>query len=328
MLFAGILGLALAIGLIAYFGFSEIAAVVLSSGWAVAGVTAYHFVSLLFAALAWQALLAARWPQPLSLYLFARLVREGANNLLPLAQISGEVIGARVLMLRGATGTTAAASVIADLTVETLAQLLFTALGLGLLALLGMGGGMFGWLAAGLAVAAALVLGFLIAQRFGLFRLVEKLFDRFAAGRGWTGLGTLAGLHEEVNAIYRDRRQALAGGAWHLAAWVFGAGEIWIAFQCMGVPIGVAEAMALESFVNAARSASFFVPLGLGVQEGGFVLAGALIGIGPEAALGVALIKRVRDALLGVPALLIWPVIEGRRWAAVRALRWGKPDES
>ena len=314
----GLAGLSLAIGLVAYFGLPAVAAAVAASGWAIVAVTAYHAVSLFCAAMAWQALLARRWPQPLPLYLFARAVREGANNLLPMAQIGGEVIGARVLALRGAVATQAAASVIADLTVETLAQLLYTALGLGLLALLGLGGGVVGWLIVGLAVATALLAGFLLAQRYGLFRLVETLFDRFAAERGWASLGAMAGLHDAVNAIYRDRRTTLTGGAWHLVAWILGAGENWLAFWFMGIPIGVAEAVALESVVQAARSAAFFVPLGLGVQEGGFVLAGALFGIGPEAALAVALIKRARDLLIGVPAMLAWQAIEGRRWAATR----------
>jgi hypothetical protein len=94
----------------------------------------------------------------------------------------------------------------------------------------------------------------------------------------------------------------------------------------MGIPIGVGEAIALESVVHAVRSAAFFVPMALGVQEGGFLLAGSLFGIGPEAALAVSLIKRVRDLLLGAPVLLIWQVTEGRR-AIARLWRNEKADE-
>lgn len=327
MIPAGLAGLALAIGLIAYFGVPAVAAAVAASGWAFVAVTVYHAVGLVFTALAWQALLANHWPQPLTLYLFARAVREGASNLLPVVQIGGEVIGARILALRGAAPTMAAASVIADLTLETLMQLVFTALGLVLLALLGLGGGMMGWLMVGLGVGTALLAGFLLAQRYGLFRLVESLFDRFAAERGWASLGAMAGLHDAVNAVYRDRRMAVAGAAWHLTGWIVGSGEIWLAFHFMGIPLGVVQAVALESLVHAIRSAAFFVPLGLGVQEGGFVLAGALFGIGPEAALAVSLIKRARDLLLGVPPMLAWQAIEGRRWAVTRAWRREGADE-
>lgn len=324
----GLGGLALTVGLVVYFGFDSVLAAVHASGWAIVLVTAYHGVSLVCAALAWQALLARQWHQGLPLYLYARTVREAANNLLPLAQIGGEVIGARILALRGAAPTNAAASVIGDLTVETLSQLIFTILGLALLALLGLGGDLLDWLIVGVAVAAVLVAGFVLAQRYGMLRVIETMFDRVAAERGWSSLGAMAGLHDAVNAIYRDRRAMLTGMAWHLAAWILGAGEIWLAFQCMGIPIGIAESLALESVVHAARSAAFFVPLGLGVQEGGFVLAGALFGIGPEAALAVALIKRARDLILGVPAMLAWQAAEGKRWAALRPLNKERLDES
>ena len=38
-----------------------------------------------------------------------------------------------------------------------------------------------------------------------------------------------------------------------------------------------------------------------------------IFGLTPEVALAVSLIKRVRDFVLGVPALATWQVMEGRR---------------
>jgi len=53
------------------------------------------------------------------------------------------------------------------------------------------------------------------------------------------------------------------------------------------------------------------VPASLGVQEGGYVLVGALFGLSPEAALALSLLKRARDFVLGIPALMVWQVVEG-----------------
>ena len=39
---------------------------------------------------------------------------------------------------------------------------------------------------------------------------------------------------------------------------------------------------------------------------------GAAIGIGPEVALALSLIKRVRELVIGVPALLAWQLSEGK----------------
>ena len=83
----------------------------------------------------------------------------------------------------------------------------------------------------------------------------------------------------------------------------------------------LAEALVLESLTQAIKSAAFLVPGALGIQEGGFVLVGALFGLSPEMALAVSLVKRVRDLAMGVPALLVWQLVEGRRVVAAAAAR-------
>jgi len=75
----------------------------------------------------------------------------------------------------------------------------------------------------------------------------------------------------------------------------------------------VAAALAIDSLLYGLRSVAFFVPSALGVQEGGLVLLGGMFGLGPEAALALSFIKRGRDLAIGVPALLAWQMIEGRR---------------
>ncbi|MBT6828731.1 MAG: hypothetical protein HOA58_04345, partial [Rhodospirillaceae bacterium] len=62
-------------------------------------------------------------------------------------------------------------------------------------------------------------------------------------------------------------------------------------------------------------------PGAVGVQEGAFVLLGAVIGIGPEVALALSLIKRVRELVIGVPALIAWQVAEGKHLFTTRRRR-------
>jgi hypothetical protein len=56
------------------------------------------------------------------------------------------------------------------------------------------------------------------------------------------------------------------------------------------------------------RSGAFAVPGALGVQEGGFVLLGPLVGVSPETALALALVKRVRELAIGGGGLLVWGI--------------------
>jgi putative membrane protein len=319
-----LLGAAAAVGLLAYFGLPEVLEAVAASGWGLVGMVAFHLVTLFLPAISWR-VLAADDAAPLSRYAFARLLREAANNLLPFAQLSGELVAVRYLIIRGVRPVAAAAGIIADLTIETIAQLVFTGIALALVAVGGFQGEGFGWLVAGLALASLVIAVFFLLQRYGGLRLLDKLFERLTKEHGWSMLGELGGLHDAVTGIYRDLPRAFAGGAWHLAAWIVGAGELWIVFKLMGTPLTVAQVVAMEGLVHALRSLTFFVPLSLGVQEGGFVAAGALFGIGPEAALAAALIKRGRDIVIGVPVLLLWQAIEGRRWARER--RKEVPDE-
>jgi hypothetical protein len=53
--------------------------------------------------------------------------------------------------------------------------------------------------------------------------------------------------------------------------------------------------------------------MGLGAIEGGYILVGHWFGLPAEFALAVSLSKRVRDIVIGVPALLFWQVLEGKR---------------
>jgi uncharacterized membrane protein YbhN (UPF0104 family) len=54
------------------------------------------------------------------------------------------------------------------------------------------------------------------------------------------------------------------------------------------------------------------VPGGLGTQEAGFVLFGSAVGLAPQAALALSLARRMRQVLLGLPALLSWYWTERR----------------
>jgi hypothetical protein len=50
------------------------------------------------------------------------------------------------------------------------------------------------------------------------------------------------------------------------------------------------------------------------VQEAVVLLLGELLGISPQVSLSLALVKRARELLFGVPALLSWQWLEWRQW--------------
>ncbi len=60
------------------------------------------------------------------------------------------------------------------------------------------------------------------------------------------------------------------------------------------------------------------MPWAAGVQEGGFLLVGAVLHLSPATAIALSLVLRGRDVLLGAPAILFWGVAEMRRRLAGR----------
>jgi putative membrane protein len=245
-------------------------------------------------------------------FIWARLVRDGAAEVLPLSQIGGFVLGARALVLAGELPSFASASTVVDVTLELIAQLFYTVLGLALLAWLRPGSAIEGPAIAAVAAMAVLASLFILAQRRGV-GAAERLIARLGAallGPRPPGGNTL---RAAIADIHRRPRALAAGIVLHLLAWVMVGGETWLILSFIDSKVGLAEALVIDSLLSGLRSVAFMVPQALGVQEGAYVLLGGLFGVTPEAALAMSLIRRARDFTIGAPALIAWQVIEGRR---------------
>ena len=310
-----LVGMAAMLLLIGYYGFAGVGAALALVGWSgLAAITLYHLLPMALCALAWR--LQLRRPAAGMLrYVWFRWTRDAGGDVLAVLPASGELLGIRLMALSGIETALAAASTVVDLTLEMCGQVAFTLLGLALLILARPTHTLVYWAAAGLTAIMALVLAFALAQRVGLFRLLERLTRRLAREPGWSALAQASGIHDRIHRLYANRRRMLGAFALHFIAWIVGIGEAGIALYLMGAPLGFVSLLVLESLSYALRSAAFFVPGAAGVQEGGYVLLGALFGIGPEAALALSLLKRGREIVLGVLALSLWHAVEtGRAW--------------
>ncbi len=156
-------------------------------------------------------------------------------------------------------------------------------------------------------------------QRIGLFQVFRRLFLLISRGRWAAFLDGAVRVDRRIGLTWRRQRAVLACFGWQFVGWCLGAGEIWLALKAIGHPVSLAEALMIEALAQAIASAAFVVPAALGVQEGGFVLAGALVGLGPEVALALALARRARDLIVFVPALALW------QWTLGRSLLGAKP---
>ena len=285
-------------------GFAVVVRDVALAGWAVPAMATVHVVQLYLSGIAWRASLGGAGLSGRAIFT-VRWVREGVNALLPVAQIGGQVVGARMLVARGLAPTLAVAGTILDLTLEAASQLIFTLGGIGILMLVNRNHSWLAWVSGGLALTALGVAGFIAAQRLGALRLVERGVDRLSATWPATANWSMAGLHDTLMRRQADRRALVAATNLHLLSWALGGVEVWIALHALGHGVKPVQAVIIESLGMAARSAGFAVPGAVGVQEGGFVLVCGLFGVPAEAAVALSVLKRVRELIVGVPALIV-----------------------
>ncbi len=317
-----IIGIGLIIAMVVYEGAGDVAAAIAAVGWGLVFVIVSRIVPIAFDGYVWRFLFPRDIERPVALLLWARWIGEGVNTLMPALQVGGALVRTRLLVVRGMPGRIVGASVVVDLTLSTLTQLLFTLVGVGLLLAHYGNNDIAKGAGAGVGLGLILVIGFCIFQHRGLFSYLVGLVSRVAKGRDWVNaVGGAEALDESIRALYRRRWALTFNAAGQMLAWAMGAAEIWLALYFMDIPVTIADALLLESLILAVRAAAFFVPGAVGVQEGAFVLLGAVIGIGPEVALALSLIKRVRELVIGVPALLAWQLAEGKHLFSTRHRR-------
>jgi len=307
-----LIGLTLLIGLIAHEG-AAILIPIRRAGWVLLWLVPLHVLPVLLDSRGWQALIHRRVKSGVLLWI--AIVREAVDRLLPVANIGGELVGIRLLAATGIDGVTASASVTTELLLTLFSQYVFVLAGVTCLLsvtdtvhaandeLIGLGASL-----------PVIVLLAVLLRHGSLFERLERVAVRTLGGETlrfldgkWTALD--AAIRELISSPGRWTRTLL----WQLAGLLARVGETWITLRWLGHPLTLESALILESLTQAARNFVFVVPAGLGVQEAALIGVGRLLGVDGELALALSLAKRMREILLGSPALLSWYWTEGRK---------------
>ena len=248
-----------------------------------------------------------------------RWIGESVSTLVPSAAVGGDIIRARLASINGTPVPVAAGSVLVDITLGVFTQAGFTVLGLALLVDVSGQKNFVRPTLVGTLIGVLGVLGFYFVQRLGMFRFLASIVARLANSPEWHSLvqsgETLDGT---VRTLYARRHALVMCCVWTSISLIGGSGEIWIALYALDLHATFINALILQSMVLTIRSAAFAVPGGLGVQEGGYLFVGNLLGIPGDAAFALSLIARVRELALGIPGLISWQVIEARRLLRAR----------
>jgi putative membrane protein len=316
----GLAGAALFTFLLIRQGAPQVGKAFAAAGWAIAAVVAFHFaVPVFLDARAWWVLFPKSDRLPLRRLLWMRWIGESVSTLVPSAAVGGDIVRARLAAINGTPLPVAAGTVLVDLTLGVFIQAGFTVFGLALLATVTGERNFVRPTLVGTLIGVVGIAGFYFVQRRGMFRFLARVVARLANSPEWQSL-VHGGekLDWTIRSLYARRRAVVMCCIWTIISLVAGSGEIWIALWALDLHATFVNALILQSTVLTVRSAAFAVPSGLGVQEGGYLFIGNLLGIPGDAAFALSLIARVRELGLGIPGLISWQLIEARRLWRVR----------
>jgi putative membrane protein len=316
----GFAGAALFTGLLIREGIAQVGSAIATAGWALLAIIAYHFLVPVFLdSLAWWVLFPrAERPSFRRVY-WMRWIGESVSTLVPSAAVGGDIVRARLAAISGKPVAIAAGTVLVDLTLGVFTQAAFTLLGVVLLVNATGQKNLVGPTIIGTIIGVAAVAGFYFVQRLGMFRFLARMIAKLANSPEWQSLvHSGAALDETVRSLYARRRAVIACCGWTILSLILNSGEIFIALWALNLHATVVNAIILQSMALTIRSVAFPVPGGIGVQESGYVLVGNLLGIPGETAFALSLIARVRELGFGIPGLIAWQLIEGRRLLRAR----------
>ncbi len=309
-----LVGVGVMIALILHGGAAQILDLLGRASWLLLWLVPLRTLPIALDAMGWSALLAGDSPF-LRLFWIA-CIRDAINRLLPVASVGGEFVGVGLLARTGVDKARAAASVVVEILMTLVSQYLFVVIGVVCILYSSGAVPLTVNLAVGLAVSLPVIVLLIALLRYGaVFGPLQRIGARMLGGLthpALAGAGS-ADIDEAVRSLSRAHPLLVRALLWQLGGLIAGSAETWFALRWLGAPVGIAEALALESLTQAVRSFIFLVPAGIGVQEVSLVEFGRVLGLAPDMALALSLAKRMREILFGVPVLIAWQWIEGRR---------------
>jgi hypothetical protein len=310
-------GLACLVGTVAAVGPGTIADAALHLGawfWPLAAVNLLWYAA---DARGWARVLgpAGRSPGMAGRLVRATVAGEAVNNATPLMNLGGEPV--KGLLLRGRVpADTVVASLVVDNTIRTLATAVFLAVGLGLsLCVLNLEPRLVGGLVAAFAAIAVLVgLAFALQARGVLGRGLD-LGRRLGIRPGTIEHHRPAAdrIDAAIGGFYRGRRRDFAASlAWHLASRLIATAAA-VLLTLMGCPVGILQALLIQTVSVLLNLAFAFIPLQIGAAEGGHFVLFQALGMDPAMGVAFSLVRRVRGLLwIGVGLLIGMAMSRGR----------------
>ena len=268
-----------------------------------------HIPTLFFDSLAWVCLMSKNRLTILQA-LNITWIAQTSGKFIPTGNITGEFVRFYLAKKCGQRFIDSSSTVVADLVVATFA--LFIVGLFSLICILEIDSNVVGnynflYLLSSLSVImiSCLIFFFIIRKRIvkGFLKRSSKLF-KFSLKR--SKLINLIRLDYSLYKLSYKKKKLFKSLILRILGWVSGAFEIYIFLIIIGVDAKLIDVILIESVTAMVRSVAFFIPAGLGIQELTFIIIGEYVGYSGIVSFSMAIGRRLREILVGLPAIVIW----------------------
>ena len=266
-----------------------------------------HIPTLFFDTLAW-AILMVKNKLSIKTTFVITWISQTSGKFIPSGNITGEFVRFYLARRSGQKFSDASSSVLMDLFIAT-----FSLFIIGLLALIFIVFSLksnfildkYQYLIMALVLISLGSLFFLLIIRK---RIISKLLAstkkiEFLSKKN---VYNLIRLDISLNKLSYRKKLLLSAITLRLIGWIAGAFEIYIFLWIIGVDAKVTDVIIIESVTAIIRSAAFFIPSAIGVQELAFVIVGELVGYSGIVSFSIAMGRRLREIMVGIPAIITW----------------------
>jgi len=250
--------------------------------------------------------MTARWAGRLFL---VRMIGEAYNNITPAASMGGEPVKAWLLKTNyGIALRDSGASLILAKTTSMFSLIIFAGAAVSIAlaheqlseahkSMVGIG---FAWLFFNVAV-------FFLIQHLRLSSLTASGLGKTRFGLRLSRLVTgMQDMDEQFARFYRhDRRRLILSMTYAMANWLLGVVELYVILDLIGYPVSWSDAFVIEAAVQTIRTIAFFIPAGIGAQEGMLMFACGVIVGSPNVGIAAALLRRFRELVWIAASLLL-----------------------
>jgi hypothetical protein len=186
-------------------------------------------------------------------------------------------------------------------TVMVISQVLFVLLGIGLAFFSQHNDDGLFYAASLVVTLVSLAAAFLVfVQHRGMFTGILWLLEALRVPAGFLKRREekLKDLDATILAFYGQHRSYfLFALLFFFLGWLSGSFEIYLLMNFLDLPISLPTAVSLEAMATVIRAAVFFIPSGLGAQEGGNILLFTSFGFSPVIAMTFSVLRRMREAI-------------------------------